>query len=204
VQADVRALGVDLYSISAHKFGAPKGVGALFVRNGVALQPLQFGGRHERERRAGTENVPGIAALGQAALWAIANRNEESARIQTLRDRLETSILQNVPKTSNNAGSAARMPNTSNISFEGIDGEALVISLDLAGFEVSTGAACSSGAVEPSHVLTAMGLSAREARSCVRFSLGPGNYEGQVDALERAVEAAVARLRKLSPVYQHA
>jgi cysteine desulfurase len=201
---DMQALGVDLYSLSAHKLNAPKGAGALFVRKGVKLQALQFGGRHERERRAGTENVPGIAALGCAAEQLKQHRAADSARLAALRDRLESSILQRVPRVQANCGGAERLPNTASLRFDGIEGEALVISLDLAGFAVSSGAACSSGAVEPSHVLLAMGLTPAEARSSIRFSLGQGNDEAQVDALADAVVASVARLRKLSPVYEHA
>jgi len=201
---NVQALGVDLYSISAHKLNAPKGAGALFVRKGVKLQALQFGGRHERERRAGTENVPGIAALGCSAEQLLKHRNSESLRLAALRDRLEQSIFERVPGVTLNSGSAARLSNTASLRFDGIQGEALVIALDLAGFAVSSGAACSSGAVEPSHVLLAMGLTPAEARSSIRFSVGLGNDEAQVEDLANAVAASVARLRKLSPEYQHA
>jgi len=201
---DVRALGVDLYSISAHKLNAPKGAGALYVRQGVKLQPLQFGGRHERERRAGTENVPGIAALGAAAAELLAHGAEDSARLAVLRDRLEAGLFARVPDVQLNSGDAPRLANTANLRFAGLQGEALVIALDLAGFAVSSGAACSSGAVEPSHVLVAMGLTPAEARASIRFSLGLGNDEAQVDALVEAVAASVERLRKLSPDYQHA
>jgi cysteine desulfurase len=200
---DVRALGADLYSISAHKFYAPKGAGALFVRQGVTLQPLQFGGRHERERRAGTENVPGVAAMGAAAEWARRNVDTEAARLTELRDRLEAGILASVPHTIVNAGGAQRTPNATNIRFEGIEGEAMVIALDLKSFAVSSGSACSSGAVEPSHVLMAMGLSVEAAKSCVRFSLGRANSAEQVDALIEAVAEAAAHLRRLSPRYVH-
>jgi cysteine desulfurase len=194
IPVDVRRLGVDLYSISGHKFNAPKGVGALFVRDGVRLQPRQFGGRHEGGRRAGTENVAGIAALGAAA-------SLPRPDVQALRDRLEQGILERVPGARVNAAGAARVPNTTNLLLSGLDGEALVIALDLSGFAVSTGAACSSGAVHASHVLTAMGLSNAEARASMRFSLGRGNTAAQVDALIEAVEASVARLRKLAPAH---
>jgi cysteine desulfurase len=204
IETYVQALGVDLYSLSAHKLNAPKGAGALFVRKGVKLQELQFGGRHERERRAGTENVPGIAALGCAAGQLQQHRASESICLKALRDRLETSLFARVPGVKLNSGSAARLSNTASLRFDGIEGEALVIALDLAGFAVSSGAACSSGAVEPSHVLLAMGLTPAEARSSLRFSLGQGNDEAQVDALTEAVAVSVARLRKLSPVYEHA
>jgi cysteine desulfurase len=201
---DVWAMGVDLYSLSGHKLNAPKGVGVLAVRNGVSLEAVQHGGRHERERRAGTENVPGIAALGSAAGWLVEHRAEEARRLGFLRDRLETGIIENVPGTRVNAASAPRTPNTTNVLFAGVAGEALTIALDLAGFQVSTGAACSSGAVEPSHVLTAMGLDASEARSSIRFSLGRTSDEAQVDALIEAVRSAVARLRRTARVHEHA
>jgi len=201
--AKVRDLGVDLYSISGHKLYAPKGMGALYVRDGVKLHPMLFGGRHERERRAGTENAPGAVALGAACAWINHNVHEEGARLDGLRDRLEQGIQQRVPHVRVNSASAPRTPNTTNIEFEGIEGEALVIALDLAGFAVSTGAACSSGAVQPSHVLTAMGRSAAEAKATIRFSLGRSNDAAQVDALIDAVRASVSRLRKLSPTYSH-
>ncbi|MCL4795907.1 MAG: cysteine desulfurase [Bryobacteraceae bacterium] len=201
---DVKALGVDLYSISGHKVGAPKGVGALYVREGVQVRGQLFGGRHERERRAGTENVPGIAALGAAARWLSEHRDEERGRVAALRDRLEQGVLARIPCTRVNSAAAPRAANTANIVFEGLEGESLVIALDLAGFAVSTGAACSSGAVHASHVLLAMGLSKEEARASMRFSLGRTNDEAQVDALLDALEGAVARLRKLSPAYDHA
>lgn len=197
----MNAIGADLYSVSAHKFYAPKGAGALYVRKGVKVQPLQFGGRHERERRAGTENVPGAVAMGAAAEWLRCNLESEAGRLAELRDRFEKGILSRVPNTAVNAGRAPRAPNTSNILFEGVEGEAMVIALDLRGFAVSSGSACSSGAVEPSHVLRAMGLNTEQAKSCVRFSLGRQNTAGQVDALMEAVAEAAAHLRRLSPTY---
>jgi cysteine desulfurase len=165
----------------------------------VKLGRLQFGGRHERERRPGTENVPGIAALGAAAKWQRTNANTERARLVGLRDLLERMVVETIPGAAVNCAGAPRTPNTSNIAFEGLDGEALVIALDLAGFSIATGAACSSGAVNPSHVLTAMGLTRDQAKSCLRFSLGRTNDRAQVEALVQAVGAAVARLRKLAP-----
>ncbi len=204
IPVDVQALGVDLYSISGHKFHAPKGVGALYVKNGVKLRPIQFGGKHERERRPGTENVPTAVAMGKAAAIARATLPIEPARLGALRDRLETGILARVPDTGVNGGDATRTPNTTNIYFDGLEGEALVISLDLKGFAVSSGSACSSGAVEPSHVLLAMGLAPERARASLRFSLGASNNEEQVDALIEAVSASVAQLRKLSPTYTSA
>jgi cysteine desulfurase len=192
----VEDLNVDLYSISAHKFCAPKGAGALFVRTGVTLQPLQFGGRHERSRRAGTENVPGAIAMGAAATLP-------SPDLAGLRDRLERTVLDRVPDVTVNGLGAPRVANTTNLCFEGIEGEAMVIALDLRGFAVSSGSACSSGAVEPSHVLSAMGLPPEMARSSLRFSLGRGNTAGQVDALIEAIAASAAHLRRLSPAYSH-
>jgi len=187
---------VDLYSISGHKLNAPKGVGALFVRKGVELRPRQFGGRHESGRRAGTENVAGAVALGAAC-----DLRRDNRTIGALTDRLEKGILKRVPQTTLNGANAPRVPNTTNIRFAGIEGEAMVIALDLRGFAVSSGAACSSGAVEPSHVLTAIGLTRDEAKASIRFSLGLGNTIEQVDGLIEAVVASAAHLRRLSPVY---
>jgi len=200
IPIDVEALGVDLYSMSGHKLYAPKGVGALYVRRGTRIGAISFGGHHERERRAGTENVPGITAFGRAAELAAERLASESVRLTGLRDRLESAILDRIPHTGVNGHRAARTPNTTNIYFDGIEGEALLIALDLRGFAVSSGAACSSGAVEPSHVLTAIGLKADRARASIRFSLGHANTAAQVDALADAVAASVAHLRKLSPV----
>jgi cysteine desulfurase len=194
VAVDVTSLGIDLYSVSGHKFGAPKGIGALYVRKGVALKALLYGGHHEKDRRAGTENVPGAAAIGRAAELAF-----DWTGLAGLRDRLENGILERIPGSSVNGRPGSRIPNTSNIRFDGIEGEAMVIALDLRGYAVSSGSACSSGAVEPSHVLLAMGLRPEEARSSVRFSLGPQNTEAEVDALIAAVEASVAHLRRISP-----
>ncbi len=204
IHVDVEALGVDLYSISGHKFYATKGIGALYVKAGTKLRPIQFGGKHERERRPGTENVPGAIAMAKAASTARGMLPLEPARLEALRNRLETGILHNVPDTGVNAGTVPRTPNTTNIYFDGLEGEAMVISLDLRGFAVSSGSACSSGAVEPSHVLLAMGLPTERARASVRFSLGASNTEGQVDALIEAVAQSAAQLRKLSPTYSHA
>lgn len=196
----VGALGADLYSISGHKIYAPKGAGALYVRRGTRLGAISFGGHHERDLRAGTENVPGAAAFGRAAELAAEKLEAESERVGELRNRLEAAILDRIPHSGVNGHRTWRTPNTSNIYFDGLEGEALVIALDLCGFAVSSGAACSSGAVEPSHVLTAIGLTADRARASIRFSLGRTNTVAQVDALVEAVTASVARLRKLSPV----
>jgi cysteine desulfurase len=199
IPVDVEALGVDLYSTSGHKIYAPKGTGVLFVRRGTKLGAIQFGGHHERERRPGTENVPGAAAFGRAAELAGEVLEAESRRVGELRDRLEMAVLERIPHTGVNGAGAARTPNTANMYFDGLDGEALVIGLDLRGFAVSSGSACSSGAVEPSHVLTAIGLGADRARASIRFSLGKSNTAEQVDALVEALVAAVTHLRKLAP-----
>jgi cysteine desulfurase len=195
---DVQALGVDLYSMSGHKLYAPKGVGALYVRRGTRLAPISFGGHHERDRRPGTENVPAIAAFGAAAELAGRRLAEDGERLTALRDRLENAVLERIPGSGVNGSRWNRVPNTSNLYFDGIDGEAFVIALDLRGFAVSTGAACSSGALTPSHVLKAIGLSDDRARSSMRFSLGRANTTEQVDALVEAIQAGVAHLRRIS------
>jgi len=198
---DVQQLGVDLFSLSAHKIYGPKGVGALYARKGTKLETIQHGGHHERDRRPGTENVPGIAGLGAAAHLAQRRLAAEATRLAALRDRFEQGVLENVEHATINAQDSPRVPNTSNIRFDFLEGEAMVIALDLKGLAVSSGAACSSGSVEPSHVLTAIGLSREQARSCLRFSFGKENTEEQVDALLEAVSGAVRHLRKLSPGY---
>ena len=201
IPVSVRELGVDLYSISGHKMRAPKGVGALFVRKGVQTESMIFGGRHESARRAGTENTPGIAAMGKAAEVARSGLQDEMRRLAALRDRLEQGVLERVADVSVNGAGAQRVPNTTNLCFEGIEGESLVIALDLKGFCVSSGSACSSGAVEPSPVLLALGLTKERAKSSVRFSLGAENTAEQVDELIEAVVDMTAHLRRLSPTY---
>lgn len=201
IPTSVADLGVDLYAISGHKLNAPKGVGALYVRKGVKLAPLFFGGRHEQGRRAGTENVPGAIALGEAARIALERRDEQARLASHVRYRIERRVAGEIPRVMVNGWTAPRLPNTVNISFEGVEGEAMVIALDLRGFAVSSGSACSSGAVEPSHVLLAMGLDASAAKSSLRFSTGLGNTLEQADALVEAIAASAAHLRRLSPVY---
>ncbi|MBY0503208.1 MAG: cysteine desulfurase [Bryobacteraceae bacterium] len=194
----VQALGktaiypAELVTLSAHKVYGPQGIGALIAR--VPVRKVTFGGHHERDRRPGTENVAGAVAFGAACM-------DLSAVGPELRDQLEREILRRIPRTRVNGAGAPRVANTANVLFEGIEGEPLVIGLDLRGFAVSSGSACSSGAVEPSHVLTAIGLSREDARSCLRFSLGRANTEAEVLALVDALEPVVARLRKLSPAY---
>jgi cysteine desulfurase len=197
---DVKALGCDLLSISGHKMYAPQGVGALYVRRNVRLRPIFFGGNHERGRRPGTENVAGIAGLGKAAELARAwLASGEQQALAALRDRLEQGIVAQVEETGVNGAGAARVANTSNLFFDHVEAEALVIALDLKGLAVSGGSACQSGSTEPSHVLTAMGLSVARARASVRFSLSRMTTGDEVNAALALVPAAVARLRKLAP-----
>jgi len=201
VPVDVKALQLDLLSISGHKFYAPKGIGALFIKSGTPLRQLLYGGHHQRGFRPGTENVAGIVGLGKAAELARLSLEKDAARISRLRDTLEHGILARVPDSRVNSANAPRTPNTTNILFPGLEGEALVIALDLKGLACSTGAACSSGAVEPSHVLTAIGLPASDARASIRFSIGRHTTEPEIAAALEIVPAAVAQLRKLSPTY---
>jgi cysteine desulfurase len=201
VPVDVNSLGVDLLALSGHKIYAPKGVGALYVRSGTRLQQLLYGGHHQRGARPGTENVAGIVGLGAAADLARRALSHEVQRIAALRDRLERRILSRVGDTRANACGAPRTPNTTNIVFPGVEGEALQIALDLKGVACSTGAACSSGAVEPSHVLTAIGLRPEEARASLRFSLGRHTTDAEIDFALQVIPEAVARLRQLSPAY---
>ena len=201
IPIDVNILGVDLLSISGHKIYGPKGIGALYIRGGTRLRQLLYGGHHQRGFRPGTENVPGIVGLGKAAELARANLAADAARISHLRDELERGLLQKIPHARPNSADAPRTPNTSNITFTGIEGEALIIALDLKGLACSTGAACSSGAVEPSHVLTAIGLPPEEARASIRFSLGRHTTPADITFALEAVPVAVAQLRQLSPAY---
>ena len=196
---DVNQLGVDLLSISAHKIYGPKGVGALYVRSGTPVSPQFHGGHHERDRRPGTENVPGIVGFGRAAELARANLAAEPQRIVALRDRLERAILDSISSVRVNGDVTRRVANTTNLSFAAAGGEAMLIALDLVGVACSTGAACSSGAVEPSHVLLAIGLSPDEARSSLRFSLGRQTTSEEVDFAIAAIPEVVERLRALSP-----
>lgn len=198
IPTKVDELGVDFFSLSAHKIYGPKGAGAMYFRKGVEFGPIQFGGSHERGQRPGTENVPGIVGLGAAAELAAKSLESEGKRLSALRDRLESGILERVDLAGVNGGSP-RVPNTTSIHFDHVEGEALLIALDLRGFAVSSGAACSSGAVRPSHVLTAVGISAERAKSTLRFSLGKQTTQEQVDALLEAIPAVVGHLRSLSP-----
>lgn len=198
VPVDTRALGVDLLSLSAHKFYGPKGAGALFIKRGARVSAILTGGKHERNRRAGTENVPAIAGFGAAATLAGGKLDAEAARLRILRDRLEAGVLASVPGTAVNGAREPRVPNTTNISVNGVEAESLLIALDLEGIAVSTGSACSSGTLEPSHVLRAMGLPTHRTQNSIRISLGAGNTDAEIDYLLGKLPAVVNKLRSLT------
>lgn len=202
IPIDVQQFQLDLLSLSGHKLYAPKGIGALYVRGGTRLKQLLYGGHHQRGVRPGTENVAGIVGLGKAAAIARHALANDAQRLTALRDQLERGLLCRVPHSRINGGHAVRTPNTANLVFPGVEGEALLIALDLKGLACSTGAACSSGAVEPSHVLTAIGLPAEEARASLRFSLGRLSTQADIDFALQVIPAVVAQLRQLSPTYQ--
>jgi cysteine desulfurase len=202
VPIEVHKLGADLLSLSAHKLYGPKGIGALYIRSGTRLRQLLYGGHHQRGFRPGTENVAGIVGIGKAAEIARESLAADARRVSTLRNKLEQGLLARVPHARVNGGAASRTPNTTNLVFPGIEGEALLIALDLKGLACSTGAACSSGAVEPSHVLTAIGLPPEEARASLRFSLGRHTTEQELDLALQIVPSAVEQLRELSPTYR--
>ncbi|HEY3138086.1 MAG TPA: cysteine desulfurase NifS [Blastocatellia bacterium] len=199
IPVDVERSRADLLSLSAHKFHGPKGVGALFVRKGTRLSKLLHGGHHERDRRAGTENVPGIVGFGRAAETALVQLDERMTRMRELRDYLERRVMSLVSDVSVNGDRARRVPNISNLSFEGIDGESLLIALDLKGIAVSTGSACASGSLEPSHVLQALGLSREEVRGSLRFSLSAYTTREEIDYAVSVLSETVARLREMIP-----
>lgn len=202
VPINVRQIRCDALSISGHKIHAPQGVGALYVKKGTRIQPLFHGGRHERSRRAGTENVPGIVGFGKAAdIAKQALDRGDAQKMAAMRDRLEQGILAHVEEAGVNGEGASRVPNTTNLHFDHIEGESLVIALDLKGLAVSTGAACSSGTIEPSHVLIAMGLRPDQARASIRFSLGKQTTEADIHFALSLVPETVARLRAISPKY---
>ena len=198
IRVDVRSLGVDLLTLSAHKFNGPKGAGVLYIKRGTRMQSLLTGGKHERNRRAGTENTPAIAGLGVAARQAIQKMDSEAVRVAALRARLEAGILAAVSGTTVNGGASPRVPNTTNISFDRVEAESLLIALDLDGIAVSTGSACSSGTLEPSHVLKAMGFPAHRTQNSLRFSLGLFSTEAEVDRVIEALPRLVGKLRSLT------
>jgi cysteine desulfurase len=202
IPVDVKKLGVDLYSISAHKIHGPKGVGALFIKKGTTLKPMMTGGGHERNRRSGTENVAGIVGFGEAARLAREGLAQEMARVRELRDRLESELKREIEFIHVNGENAPRLPNTTNIMVDYAEGEGLVISLDLKGVAVSTGSACSSGSLEPSHVLTAIGKTPDEAHGSLRFSLSSMTTADEIDYVTGVMPSIVERLRELSPYYK--
>jgi cysteine desulfurase len=198
IPVDVRSMSIDLLSLSAHKFNGPKGAGALWIKRGTRMQPILTGGKHERSRRAGTENAPALVGMGVAARLAQAKLDAEGMRVGRLRDRLEEEILRTVPGTMVNGTRSPRVPNTTNISFERVEAESLLIALDLEGIAVSTGSACSSGTLEPSHVLRAMGFSAHRTQNSLRFSLGLFSTEEEIDRVVAVLPGIVEKLRGLT------
>lgn len=202
IPVNVEELGVDLLSLSAHKFHGPKGVGALYIRSGVKMDPLLYGGSHERSRRAGTVNVPGIVGLGRSAELAREELKALDTRVKALRDRLEKGILEHISGTAVNGSRTHRIPHLTNISFRAIEGEALLISLDFQGVAVSTGSACSSGTVEPSHVLTALGGNHKLHKSAIRFTLSRMTSGGEIDYVLSILPEIVERMRGVTPLYR--
>ncbi len=200
IPVDVRTLGVDLLSMSAHKFYGPKGAGALWIKRGTRVAAILTGGKHERNRRAGTENVPAIAGFGVAARLASSKLPTEASRLGAMRNRLEDAVLSRLSGTTINGAREPRVPNTTNISFEGIEAESLLIALDLEGIAVSTGSACSSGTLEPSHVLRAMGLPTHRTQNSIRISLGSGNTDAEVDYFLEKLPKVVEKLRMVTGV----
>jgi len=203
IRVDVRELGVDLLSLSAHKFNGPKGAGALWIKRGTRLQPQQTGGKHERGRRAGTENVSALVGMGVAARLAVEKLSGEAVRVGALRDRLEEGILRHVTGTAINGARIDRVPNTTNISFDRVEAESLLIALDLEGVAVSTGSACSSGTLEPSHVLRAMGFPPHRTQNSLRFSLGLYSTQDEVDRVVELLPRLVEKLRSLTKKTSH-
>lgn len=202
LKVDLQALGVDLLSLSGHKFYGPKGVGALYIRKGTKITPMQIGGHHEKNRRAGTENIPAIVGIGKAAELAQNEMVSEAKRLVALRDKLQEGIEKNIKEVKLNGHPKKRLPNTCNISFEYLEGESIILNLDMEGVGVSTGSACTSGSLEPSHVLVAMGVSPQTAQGSIRFSLGRVNTEEDIDYLLEKLPPIIDRLRKMSPLYR--
>jgi cysteine desulfurase len=202
IKVDVKELEIDLLSLSGHKFYGPKGVGALYVRKGVKFESLLHGGGHEKNRRSGTENVPGIVGLGEAARIASAESLEEAARIKPLRDMLEAEIVKRIPKTKVNGHSRERLFNTLNICMKHIEGESILINLDFEGICASSGSACTSGSLEPSHVLLALGLDHETAHGSLRFSLGKATTEEEIKKVIEVLPPIVEKLRNMSPFWQ--
>jgi len=199
LRMDVKELGVDFLSLSGHKLHAPKGIGLLYVKRRTKYHPYIIGGGQERGRRGGTENVPYIIAFGRASELAMASLKEENTRVRALRDKLENGILKRIEGTSRNGTKEPRLPNTTNIAFEGVEAEGILLLLDEAGICASSGSACTTGSLDPSHVLMAMGLSLGHARGSVRFSLGIYNQEDEVDHALEVLPGIISRLRASSP-----
>ncbi|MGK3995690.1 cysteine desulfurase NifS [Sorangium sp. So ce1024] len=202
VPIDLKSTEIDMLSLSGHKLHAPKGIGALYVRRGIRVRPLVRGGHQERGRRAGTENVPGIVGLGEAARLALSHMEEERTRVRALRDRLEQGILQRVDRCMVTGDTENRLPNTANIAFEYIEGEAILLLLSRAGIAASSGSACTSGSLEPSHVLRAMNVPYTAAHGAIRFSLSRENDDADVDHVLEAVPEIIGKLRALSPFWR--
>ncbi len=200
IKIDVKAIGIDFLSLSGHKLHAPKGIGLLYVRRKTRFQPYIIGGHQERGRRAGTENVPYIIGFGRAAELALTRLDEENTRVRALRDRLEETLLRTIPNTFRNGAKEPRLPNTANIAFDFVEAEAILMMLDQLDICASSGSACTTGSVDPSHVLTAMGVNPRRARGSVRFSLGLYNTGAEIDYLVQQLPGLIARLRAISPL----
>jgi cysteine desulfurase len=200
LKIDVKGTGVDFLSLSAHKLHAPKGIGLLYVKRRTKYQPLVIGGHQERGRRGGTENVANIVGFGRAAELAMEHLDEENTRVRGLRDQLESRILAEIPHTTRNGAREPRLPNTTNIAFDFVEAEAILMLLDQLNICASSGSACTTGSLDPSHVLTAMGLSPMRARGCVRFSLGIYNTKEEVDYLMQHLSSIIAKLRSISPL----
>lgn len=201
IPVDVNKLGVDLLSLSGHKIYGPKGIGALYIRRKTKMEPLFHGGSHERRLRSGTENVPGIVGLGKAAELALAELDERATRNRALRDRLLGGIMKRISDVKLNGHPSKRLPNNANVSFLYVEGESILLNLDMKGIAASSGSACTSGSLEPSHVLTAMGIPHEVAHGSVRFSLGRENTEEDVDYVVEVLVETIARLRDMSPLY---
>lgn len=202
VPIDVKSMNIDLLSLSGHKFYAPKGTGALYIRRGVKIQSMQHGGAHERNMRAGTENVPGIAALGLAATIAKRDMTKNGERLQELRDYLINGVIRKIPHVRLNGHPTNRLPGSANFSFDYIEGESLLVNLDLKGIAASSGSACTAGSLDPSHVLLAMGLDHSAAHGSLRITLGRENTREEVDYFLEVLPPIVAKLRAMSPLYE--
>jgi len=201
IPVNINELGIDLMSMSAHKLYGPKGIGALYMRKGTKVEPLIRGGHHERNRRGGTENVPGIVGFGKAAELASASMETEGKRLWNLTEKLKNGLIEKLDYVYSNSHPVNRLPNTMNISFDYVEGESILLNLDMKGIAASTGSACSSGSLEPSHVLLALGICAATAQGTIRFSLGRANTEEDVDYLIEELPSIVTRLRAMSPLY---